>query len=65
MSETPISGGNRLAINRVSPALGAEIRGVDLAAPVDDDLFAAIYDALLAQQGVLEPCGLTLDGVIY
>ncbi len=50
MSETSVSGRNRLAINRLSPALGAEIRGVDLAAPVDDDLFAAIYDALLAHQ---------------
>ncbi len=55
MSETPISSGNRLAINRVSPALGAEIRGVDLAAPVDDDLFAAIHDALLAHQVLVFP----------
>ncbi len=43
MSEMAGSGRNRLAINRVSPALGAEVRGGDLAAPVDDDLLAAIY----------------------
>ena len=55
MSETPVSGGNRLAVNRLSPALGAEIRGVDLAEPVDDDLFAAIHDALLAHQVLVFP----------
>ena len=41
---------HRLEARRLSPVLGAEIAGVDLAAPVDDALFAAIYDALLAHQ---------------
>ena len=36
----------------LSPAVGAEIRGVDLAGPLDDDTFAAIYSAWL-DHGVL------------
>ena len=33
-----------MTINPLSAALGAEITGIDLAAPVDDDLFAVILD---------------------
>jgi taurine dioxygenase len=36
----------------LSPAVGAEIRGVDLSGPIDDDIFAGIYRAWLAH-GVL------------
>jgi taurine dioxygenase len=41
------------AVRRLSPALGAEIRGVDLAHGVDDTLFRAIYDAFLRYQVLL------------
>ena len=37
-------------IQRLSPHLGAEILGVDLARGVDDALFSAIYDAFLQYQ---------------
>jgi taurine dioxygenase len=37
----------------LSPNLGAEIRGVDLAQGVDDALFRAIYDAFLRHQVLL------------
>ena len=37
-------------IHTLSPALGAEIRGVDLAQPVDAETFAAIYQAFLDYQ---------------
>ncbi len=36
----------------LSPAVGAEIRHVDLAGPLDDDTFATIYDAWI-ERGVL------------
>ena len=55
MGEAAVPGYPRMAISRLSPALGAEVRGVDLAAPVGDDLFAAIYDALLAHQVLVFP----------
>lgn len=40
-------------IRRLSPALGAEIIGVDLARGVDDTLFGAIYRAFLEYQVLL------------
>ena len=40
-------------IQRLSPHLGAEILGVDLARGVDDALFSAIYDAFLQYQVLL------------
>ncbi|WP_373084632.1 TauD/TfdA dioxygenase family protein [Sneathiella sp.] len=39
-----------LQIRRLSPALGAEISGVDLGAFVDDATFSAIHDALMEHQ---------------
>lgn len=39
-------------VSPVSPILGAEVRGVDLAAPMDDETFAEIHQALL-DHGVL------------
>jgi taurine dioxygenase len=41
------------AIRRLSPRLGAEILGVDLAKGVGDALFAAIYEAFLQHQVLL------------
>ena len=41
-----------IGVLALSPAVGAEIRGVDLAGPLDDDTFAAIYSAWL-DHGVL------------
>jgi taurine dioxygenase len=40
-------------IRPLSPHLGAEIQGVDLAQGVDDELFRAIYDAFLRYQVLL------------
>ena len=37
----------------LSSALGAEVRGVDLSRPLDEGLFAAIYEAFLAYQVLL------------
>ena len=42
----------RLDIRPVSPILGAEVRGVQLADGVDDDTFAAVHAAFL-RHGVL------------
>ena len=39
-------------VKALSPAIGAEIRGVDLSGPLDDETFAAIYRAWL-DHGVL------------
>ena len=50
MRATAGQSNHRLEARRLSPALGAEIAGVDLTAPVDDARFAQIYDALLAHQ---------------
>ena len=41
------------AIRPLTPSLGAEIRGVDLAEGVGDEAFAAIYQALLRYQVLL------------
>jgi taurine dioxygenase len=40
-------GNGKLSLKRLSGALGAEIGGVDLAAPLGNDTFAAIHQALL------------------
>ena len=37
-----------IEIHRLSPAIGAAITGIDLHAPLDDDTFAAVHDAFLA-----------------
>ncbi len=42
-----------LTVNRLSPALGAEVIGVDIAASVKDDVFAQIRTALCENDGVL------------
>ncbi len=39
-----------LTTHRIAGALGAEVRGVDLAKPLDDEPFAALNDALLEHQ---------------
>ncbi len=41
-----------IGVRPLSPAVGAEIRGVDLAGPLDDDTFAVLYGAWL-DHGVL------------
>lgn len=41
------------AIRQLSPHLGAEIQGVELARGVDDELFRVIYDAFLRYQVLL------------
>ncbi len=51
-----------LDITPLSPAIGADIRGVDLAAPLDDATFAAIYRAWL-DHGVLRFRGQNLGDV--
>ena len=40
-------GPNGLDVWPIAGALGAEIRGVDLSGPLDDEAFAAIHDAFL------------------
>jgi taurine dioxygenase len=40
-------------VNRLSPVIGAEVVGADLAQPVDDDTFAALRRAWLDSDGVL------------
>lgn len=42
-----------LTVNRLSPALGAEITGIDVNAPMSDEVFAEIRTALCANDGVL------------
>ena len=42
-----------IGVRALSPAVGAEIRGVDLAAPLDDATFAVLYGAWL-DHGVLQ-----------
>jgi len=37
----------KIAVDPLSPVIGAEIAGVDLARPLDDESFAEIHDALL------------------
>jgi len=37
----------KIAVEPLSPVIGAEIAGVDLARPLDDETFAEIHDALL------------------
>jgi taurine dioxygenase len=44
---------SRLSLRPLTPNLGAEIRGVDLAQGVDDALFAVLYDAFLRHQVLL------------
>ena len=39
-----------LTTHRIAGALGAEVRGVDLAKPLDDDQFAELNQALLEHQ---------------
>jgi taurine dioxygenase len=41
-----------IRIKRLTPALGAEIEGVDLNGPIDDETFRAVHDALLEHQVV-------------
>jgi taurine dioxygenase len=41
-----------VSIKRLTPALGAEIHGLDLHGPIDDDVFRAVHDALLEHQVV-------------
>jgi len=44
------AGSGTITISRVSAALGALVAGVDLRAPLTDDEFAAIHDALVEHQ---------------
>ena len=37
-----------IEIHRLSPAIGAAITGIDLHGPLDDETFAAVHDAFLA-----------------
>ena len=39
-----------LTTHRIAGALGAEVRGVDLAKPLDDDQFAELNNTLLEHQ---------------
>jgi taurine dioxygenase len=41
-----------IRVEPLSPAIGAEIHGIDLAQPVDDTAFARIHDALMTHQVV-------------
>ena len=43
----------QLTVNRLSPALGAEVVGLDVAAPVCDEIFAQIRTSLCENDGVL------------
>jgi taurine dioxygenase len=47
--------GARLAITPRHPLIGAEVRGVDLSAPIDDAVFAEIYQAWLAHLVLVFP----------
>ncbi|HSG02075.1 MAG TPA: TauD/TfdA family dioxygenase, partial [Vicinamibacterales bacterium] len=40
----------RVSVHPVTPAVGAEIRGVDLGRPLDADTCRAIHDAFIAHQ---------------
>jgi taurine dioxygenase len=44
-----------LSIRRLTPNLGAEVAGVDLSGPMDDELFGALYQAFLRYQVLLFP----------
>lgn len=44
-----------LSIRRLTPNLGAEVCGVDLSGPMDDELFGALYQAFLQYQVLLFP----------
>lgn len=37
-------------LHRITPTIGAEVRGLDLAKPIDDELFATLHAALLEHQ---------------
>ncbi len=39
-----------VSVHRLTPALGAEILGLDLARPIDDDVFELVHGALLEHQ---------------
>ncbi len=41
---------SRIEVVRLSNALGAEVRGVDLSKPLDDVTFAAVHKAFLDHQ---------------
>ncbi len=41
---------SHLQVNRLTPAIGAEIRGIDLSEPASDSAMDAIYEALLEHQ---------------
>ena len=41
---------SKLGITPVTPMLGAEVSGVDLGAPLDEEIFAALHGALLEHQ---------------
>jgi taurine dioxygenase len=43
------------SVRRLSPQLGAEIAGVDLSAPIHDEVFGALYQAFLRYQVLLFP----------
>jgi taurine dioxygenase len=38
------------AIHRVTPAIGAEVSGIDLAAPLSNRQISELHDALMAHQ---------------
>ena len=42
-----------LSVNELCPALGAEVIGLDVAAPMNDEVFGEIRAALCAHDGVL------------
>ncbi|MED5357912.1 MAG: TauD/TfdA family dioxygenase, partial [Pseudomonadota bacterium] len=40
----------RISVTPLSPVIGAEVSGVDLSQPLDNQLFQEIHDALIEHQ---------------
>ena len=52
MTLQPAVQASRLEVHRVTPAIGGEVRGLDLSQPLDDATFTALHEALMERQVV-------------
>ena len=43
-------------VEKIAPAIGAEIHGLDLGQHEDAETFAFLYDALMEHQGAVDDC---------